>query len=196
MNHSFHNGNKRCALVSMLVHLDKNKLALYDCSHGDLYAVMLEIAKGTFSLSPAERRSKTPQRPNADEEVEALAKWLSARANELSRGERRVTYRRLRQVLKHHGYDLGEIGGNSIDVLRRETEIVFFIKKHRWSRIGSIGYHSEGSFVPVKELKKLRQMCRLREEDGVDSDSFYDMGESVDAFVNQYRTLLRRLAKT
>src|SRR5258708_5521281 len=34
-DHPFHNGNKRTALVAMLVHLDKNKLALYHTKQSD-----------------------------------------------------------------------------------------------------------------------------------------------------------------
>jgi death-on-curing protein len=196
MDHAFHNGNKRCALVAMLVHLDRNKHTLYGCNEKDLYGVMLDLAKGILSLSSHERRRESPPKAAADDEVEALARWLSARAGKLSRGERRVTYRQLRRILKHHEYDFGEIQGNSIAVLRRRETVVFFIKKKRWTRIGTIGYHDEGTFVAMKELKRLRTMCRLREEDGVDSESFYDMEESVDAFVNQYRTVLRRLGRT
>ena len=180
----------------MLVHLDRNKLALFACDQNDLYEVMLEIAKGTLSLSPQDRRRDNPPRPTADAEVESLSKWLDRYARKRARGERQVTYRRLRTILKFHGYDFGDSGGNSIGILKRQFETVFFVKKERWSRIGSIGYHSDGSFVPLKELKKVRAMCRLREEDGVDSDSFYDMDETVDAFVNRYRNVLRRLAKT
>jgi death on curing protein len=45
-------------------------------------------------------------------------------------------------------------------------------------------------------LKDLRRMCRLTEEHGVDTGAFYDGAEVIDVFVNRYRTVLRRLAKT
>jgi hypothetical protein len=50
--------------------------------------------------------------------------------------------------------------------------------------------------VSVKDLKRLRQMCKLTEADGVDTDAFYSDTAVVDAFVNRYRTVLRRLART
>jgi len=44
-NHSFYNGNKRTALVSLLCHLDKNNLTLKeDVTQKDLYRLMLRIA--------------------------------------------------------------------------------------------------------------------------------------------------------
>jgi len=59
--------------------------------------------------------------------------------------------------------------------------------------LGSVGYRDDGTEVSLKDLKSLRKLCNLREEDGVDSDAFYDEADAVDAFVNRYRTVLRRL---
>ena len=62
-------------------------------------------------------------------------------------------------------------------------------------RIGSIGYRDEGTVVALKDIKRVRQLCQLREEDGVPSDTFYESAAVVDAFVNRYRTVLRRLGR-
>jgi death-on-curing protein len=48
----------------------------------------------------------------------------------------------------------------------------------------------------MKDIKALRRLCGLTEADGVDSSAFYDDEAIVDSFVNRYRTVLRRLAKT
>jgi hypothetical protein len=116
------------------------------------------------------------------------------------RGERTITYRQLRKVLKPHGYLLGDHQqGNLIDVwredvlkrgvLRRETKVEV-------KTIGRIGYRNEGETASLKTMKELRRLCRLTEEDGVDTDAFYEGADVIDTFVNQYRTVLRRLAKT
>jgi hypothetical protein len=63
-------------------------------------------------------------------------------------------------------------------------------------RVGNIPWPGENREVAIKELKKVREICRLREEDGTDSTSFYFYAAVVDAFVNRYRTVLRRLART
>jgi death-on-curing protein len=62
-------------------------------------------------------------------------------------------------------------------------------------RIGTIGWPGDNRDMGISDLKKVREMCRLREEDGVDSDCFYSQAAMVDTFVNRYRTLLRRLAR-
>lgn len=51
-----------------------------------------------------------------------------------------------------------------------------------------------GPYVPIKEIKHLRQTLKLCEEDGVTSDSFYAKGVRVDRFINDYRVVLRKLA--
>jgi hypothetical protein len=50
--------------------------------------------------------------------------------------------------------------------------------------------------VGLALTKEIRRMCSLTEQDGVDSASFYAGADMVDAFVNQYRTVLRRLARS
>src|SRR5437667_1950835 len=37
LDHPFHNGNKRTALVAMLVHLDRNKTSLFDVNQKELF---------------------------------------------------------------------------------------------------------------------------------------------------------------
>ena len=110
-----------------------------------------------------------------------------------------MTYRELPQLLKPHGYLLGSVRSNSLEVIRevprkrgviRRTEVV------ERKVIGRIGYRNEGETISRKTMRHLRTMCLLREEDGVDSASFYGGADVVDVFVNNYRTVLRRLAKT
>lgn len=202
-DHPFHNGNKRTALVSMLAHLDKNRLTLKgDVRQDELYDLMLSLARHeltTERVPPRVRRRVGVIRFGADHQVFELAQWLEPRVARVRRGERQITYRQLRQVLKRHGFVLGHARSNMIDVcrevskkrglLRREIEVEL-------KPIGRIGYRNEGETVSMKTIKQLRSMCRLREEDGVDTDSFYEGADVIDTFVNKYRTVLRRLAKT
>ena len=136
---------------------------------------------------------------DADHQVGALTEWLQSRVSSASRSERLVTYRELPQLLKPHGYLLGSVRSNSLEVIRevprkrgviRRTEVV------ERKVIGRIGYRNEGETISRKTMRHLRTMCLLREEDGVDSASFYGGADVVDVFVNNYRTVLRRLAKT
>jgi death-on-curing protein len=99
--------------------------------------------------------------------------------------------------LERHGYTLENPKGNYIDIVKFEEVKRGLFKKrteYQEKHIGKIGYPGDGEVVPLKELKHARRLCRLTEEDGVDSDSFYEQVDAVDSFINKYRTVLRRLA--
>jgi death on curing protein len=202
-DHPFHNGNKRTALVSMLAHLDKNHQTLKGSVRQDeLYEMMVNLAGRQFTtarIPPRVRRRAGTTRYDADHQVAELSKWLSARVDRVTRGERPITYRQLRQVIKQHGYVFGQIRSNAVEICREETVRQGILRRETKTvlkPIGRIGYHSEGETVSVKTIKQLRRMCNLIEEHGVDTASFYEGADVVDAFVNNYRTVLRRLAKT
>lgn len=199
-DHPFHNGNKRTALVAMLVHLDKNHLCIYRTSEREIYGLLLEIASHTVGWRPDPRkRDQSPPRRHSDEEVKAIVNWLRDRVEKVVRGERPITYRQLRQILSRFGLELEVAHGNAADVIKViEKAPRAFSRKPVFERkrVASIGYRDEGTEVSVKELKSLRRQAHLAEEDGVDSATFYDEYAVVDSFINKYRKLLRRLART
>jgi death-on-curing family protein len=199
-DHPFHNGNKRTALVAMLAHLDANKLTLKNTTQKDLFNMILAIANNqmtTFATRRTKRTSFIHQRHSQDDEVEALADWLQPRLQTIKRGERQVTYRELRGILRRHNVELRESSGNTIGVYRASERRKFLTRETftDYKRIGTIGYRNEGTTVAMKEIKNLRRIASLREEDGCDSEAFYAEGAMFDVFINQYRLILRRLSK-
>lgn len=199
LDHPFHNGNKRTAVVAMLVHLDENKLALQDTTQKDLFDMIIAVATHQIGLRPSKRcTTEREVRRQTDEEVEAIAEWLRRRAKRVLRGERQITYRDLRRILGAYGYHLENPDRNYIEVVRFEEEragSVFKRTRTVRKKIGSIGWPGECEVIGVREIKNIRRLCRLTEADGIDSSSFYDRAAVIDAFVNRYRTLLRRLAR-
>jgi hypothetical protein len=73
--------------------------------------------------------------------------------------------------------------------LRKKTNITS-------KRLTTIHAAAEGRTVTVGTLKQVRQACNLTAVDGVDSNSFYDATDIIDAYVNEYRQTISRLAKT
>jgi len=198
-DHPFHNGNKRTALVATLVHLDKNKLTTFGTSQNELYDLMLLVASRTISKRRRRRRSRGPQTPDPDDEVKAIATWLNLRVAAVTRGERQITYRELKRILDNFGFKLENPNSSMIEVVRYvSVKRGFFVTRYEIERqrLGKIGWPGDNRDIGVGDIKKLRRMCKLCEEDGVDSDSFYFQEAMVDAFVNRYRTVLRRLART
>jgi death-on-curing protein len=191
-NHCFFNGNKRAALVATLVLLDKNKLSLWGVGKDDLYDFILSTARHAI-VAWVYKDGGRPRKglEGSDAEVFAMADWFARHSAPVKRGEREITFRELKRILNRFGYTLANPLNNSIKVLRLVDGDGPTQTKH----IDTIGYPRETGIVPVHTLKRVRERCLLREEDGVDTESFYDQYAVIDAFVNKYRMTLRRLAK-
>jgi len=195
-DHAFHNGNKRAALVAMLVHLDRNRMSLFEVNQAQLYSMILDVANHTIGLRKEQIvRGEVPRR-DSDEEVVAIAAWIKRNSDKLTRGEKPITYRQLRTILQSFDYSMDNPHGNYIDIVRWEIRKEGIWRRERKVRVHvtTIPYPGDGKTVPLSIIKFVRNICRLREEHGVDSSSFYDNVVVIDAFINQYRTILRRLA--
>ncbi len=198
-DHPFHNGNKRTALVAMLAHLDKNKLTVYGANQKDLYGFMLNVASHKIGISRDKRRRRPERRRDTDEEVAAISAWLSRRVDRVARGEKEVTYRDLNIIIQRFGYSLSSPKNNSIDIVKQETITKGLVRKKTVEvskRVGNIPYPGERKIVSVRTIKYVRKLCKLTEEDGVDSDAFYYDTAILYGFVNKYRKVLRHLART
>jgi death-on-curing family protein len=198
-DHPFVNGNKRTALVSMLAHLDKNRFTLRTIGKDELFQMILEVSNHTFEA----RRSRRPRViTRVDDEVVEIAAWIERHMYRMMRGERQITYRQLRRILGHHRHILDNPNGGTIELLRVEQHIetrLFrsAIVTNQHKRLTSIPYRGENGFVPIQAIKTVRKQCGLTEADGFDSFGFYDSGsntDTIDGFINEYRTVLRRLA--
>jgi death-on-curing family protein len=199
-DHPFHNGNKRTALVAMLAHLDANKLALRETNQNDLYRMMLSVATHSLGQRRLDRRQRrkvrTPPRSTSDQEVRAISRWLEPRVVEVKRGEREITYKQLDRILQRFGYHLAVPQKNSIGIYKMVRKRGLLRGESlEPKRIGKVGFPGEGRVVGVPTVKQVRRMCRLTEEDGIDTVAFYEGADAINVFVNKYRTVLRRLAK-
>lgn len=197
-DHPFHNGNKRTALVAGLAHLDRNRLSLFNTSQSELYELMIQVADHKLGRRRGTRRhQKDVERLSSDEEVRLLTEWLRPRTFKVARGERQVTYREVRKILSSFGFVLENPSSNMIDVVRYEQQgLIGRLLRRERQRIGRIGWPGDNRDISKAEMKHIREVCRLREEDGVDSDAFYSYTVVLDSFVNRYRKVLRALKDT
>ena len=200
LDHPFHNGNKRTSLVAMLVHLDKNRLVLANTREKDLYSMIMAVATHEIALSPGEvvrSGDSDKQRPTMDQDIIAISRWIGRRAKHILRGEKQITYKQLTKTLERFGYSLQNPKKNTIDIVKIETISKGLIRKTTetvYKGIGNIPYPGENEIVPIRYIKYTRRVCHLTEEDGYDTNTFYDEYEAVDAFINRYRNVLQRLA--
>lgn len=195
-DHPFHNGNKRTALVAMLAHLDKNKMTLFGVGQIEMERMIIQVAE--HSLKERLKGGSGTLERKMDREVRAISEWLRKYCQSVRRGERPITYRQLRRILDHFGYGLEMKGSNTIKVVGLSTNTPVLLPQSHVvlpRQPLTIGYHGDHAEVPIRDLKLVRRICRLQEEDGCDSPTFYNEDIMVDYFINKYRKILRRLAK-
>jgi death-on-curing protein len=176
--------------------MDRNEYALTGVGQKELYDTMLAIADHRLGIHDV--RKGDGVRRSADEEVHAIYRWLRTYANKIERGERVITYRQLRKALAQFSITIEVGSGNQAELVRYEQKVVGFFTRREERvriRIGTIGYRDEGTDIPKSEVKRIRELCGLTEDKGIDSRSFYSTGIVVDAFVCRHRRVLHRLAR-
>lgn len=186
LNHAFYNGNKRTALVSMLVLLDANGL-LVTSSEEQLFRLVLRVARHGIVPMPATQL--------ADREVLWISAWIVENSRPVEKGERPIQWRRLKKILTDFGCEWSMANvGNRINVTR------VLPSEGRWSRprvlTSQVKYTDDGREAMRYTIHEIRTRLELDEEHGVDSASFYGTEDyAVDDFIVHYRKLLKRLSK-
>jgi death-on-curing family protein len=189
-DHPFHNGNKRTALVAMLVFLDENGFLL-TCDQDSLFKLVLQLAQ--HALVNGDRKDLP------DREALAVADWIASNARWMEKGDRPLPFRRLRRILTEYGCDFQFPGGvgNRINITRtveRRTKILGRKKLHVLRT--QTYYGDEGSEIDRSAINKIRHDLELDDMHGIDSRGFYDRDPvSVSEFIVNYRKTLRRLAR-
>ena len=197
-NHPLHNGNKRTALVSMLCHLDKNGFTFNDRTNQDkLYSFMLSVAGHT--IVPKKKLKKGHDQ--SDLEVKAMTDWVKKRTRRIEKGERSVSYPELEKILRQHDVHFENHKKNTVDVIKYTTET----KKKGWfggkeevrvrNKVANIPYWP-GRTVGKNLVKSIRKQAGLTHNDGVDSALFYGNEATPDDFIQKYKKVLSKLAKT
>jgi death-on-curing protein len=174
MGHAFENGNKRTALMAMLSLFEKNRFYLINTTEDDLYELAKSLAANELPLARGVNRS-------VDNETQAISLWLKPRLRAKKFGDVAMQFKDLKDQL--------ELLGCTFDKQDRN-----YIKIHRDQWMVRTGYPRANFEVPVTEVKKIRRTLRLDEAQGIDSGVFYNLEQTVDRFVNEYRDLMRRLA--
>jgi death-on-curing family protein len=143
-NHAFHNGNKRTALVSLIITLSKNKRYLRSTINDyKLYQLVIEVAQNTFG----------GQSLNADQTVDEIARWLRKNTDVIHTKLREMTVDEFVEkccaygakckdkggyyVLRYGGIFWG-IGANSVNIKRNHKPITGKVASNYLSELGML----------------------------------------------------------
>ncbi|KFZ36111.1 hypothetical protein HR45_18265 [Shewanella mangrovi] len=200
-NHPLHNGNKRTALVSLLCHLDKNGFTFNNRTDQDsLYSFMLKVASHRLVSSKKARKDKHIRHDQSDIEVEVMTEWIRKRTRKIEKGERNVSYTELERILRAHNVYFENHNNNYVDVVKYVEEIrrrnFFHFETVRVAhKVAHIPYWP-GRTVGKNLVKSIRKQANLTYSDGVDSALFYGTETPPDEFIQKYKKVLNKLAKT
>jgi prophage maintenance system killer protein len=188
-NHPFYNGNKRAALVAGLLHLDRNNLVLHNVDKDDLFRLMKRVASHFYSTQKQGKDILS----SPDEEIAAIANWIEENSREIVRGERSIPYAEFYRIIQQFDYKLGEKRNNQIEILQKKKR--WFLGE-KWVCVYKVACPGDSRIVPIDQIKAVRRVLSLTENDGIDSESFYDSRLVIDSFITSHRQVLRKLAKT
>jgi len=175
LNHPFHNGNKRTALVALICLADLNDLAV-TASEKELFDFVLAAVNHEYrpraSLAPSVA---------TDQEVEGIAGWITQRLRKKGHVERMVRWRELRSRLRTLGVESDPTGGSQLELVRDPDRTV-------------VDFDGDTREVNPGVVRKIRRDLHLTPRDGCDDDVFFGDSLPLDHFIAKYRGLLRELA--
>jgi death-on-curing family protein len=174
MAHAFENGNKRTAMMSLFVLLDKNRHVLVNTSENDLYSFAEDVADHRFPIPRNLDR-------DMDSEVLGVASWIRSRIEPILAGDKHTRFSKLREHLEALGCTFDKPDKN-------------YVKIHNGPHSVVTGRPRPDFEVTVNEVKKIRRSLHLDASHGVDTRGFYDVETRVNRFVEQHTNLMRRLA--
>lgn len=173
-NHSFHNGNKRAALLSTLYYLSEHGYWVDRCDDNEMYEFTRQIAAHEIA---ADRRDEVP----------VIAEWLERHSRKQQKGERQMKLGALREALARFGFELNDLG-YTLEVLKDGSVVETVLKK------GTKGFEDYDHAY----IAELRKRLHLTAEEGVDSARFYGhkgIMEELNQFMQLRIEVMKRLAK-
>jgi prophage maintenance system killer protein len=195
MDHPFHDVNKRTAFLSCLFHLESLGKCL-TLNHKQFEDFTVEIADRR--LSRYSRYRELINSKTHDPEVRFISFFLRKHTRHIDNRYYAVTYRQFKGLLNKFGYDLSNPRHNHIDVVRIEERrkiLGFGPKESTQVRVCQIGFPNWTAQVGKGAIKTARKSCRLTDEHGVDSQTFFKDADPIDRLIARYQEPLRNLAK-
>lgn len=173
-NHSFHNGNKRAALLSTLYYLSEFGYWVDKCDDDEMY----EFTRQVTAHEIADDRN---------DEVPVIAVWLERNSRRQQKGEKPMKLGALREALARYGFELNDLG-KTLEVLRDGEAVASILKK------GAKGIED----YDPPYIAELRKRLGLVPEEGVDSARFYGqkgIADELNMFMQLRLDVMKRLAK-
>lgn len=172
-NHSFHNGNKRTALLSTLYLLSEFGY-IVKCDDDEMFEFTRQVAAHEITDSRSD-------------EVEVIADWLERNSRKEMKQENPMKLPALREALSRFGYDI--VPHDDKLAVQKDGETREYILKK--------GTHGVEDYDPIY-ISGLRGRLELTVNDGIDSACFYGLkgiSSELSDFTRIRIEVMKKLAK-
>ena len=173
-NHAFYNGNKRTALLATLYFLSDNGWLLDKCNDDEMFEFTRKIAAHELTQK-------------REDELSEIKKWLENNSRRQVKGEQRLNYKELYEILTRFGLSVIDTG-TLLEIRKDELFQTKIIKKGMYGR----------EEYDQNYVSRLRKQLDLTAEYGIDSAIFYGnkgTKEELGEFMRIRSDVMRRLAK-
>ena len=203
-NHAFEDGNKRTALLALLLFLDKKGYKIVK-PKTELENLIVRIAANELSDYGSYRFSQGDKTED-DYKIEFISERIRKSTKKKDKRIYQLTYREFDNKLREFGVCLDNPEKGFIKVYRveqvEEQKTSFFKRLFRGSRderedrmvfLKRIPYKGKSKKVGLGIIKNVLQEAGLTEEAGVDSGVFFYGDEPEYVLIREYRDPLIRL---
>lgn len=191
-NHAFHDGNKRTALLVLLLYMDRERLQLRK-QKSKLETLVVRIAANTLD----EYGSYQGYQSNEEPEIMFIADLLKHYTSRVNKRYYPITFAEFNQRLNRFNVKLDNPKGNYIGVYQYQTEgskLFGLIKgKSEYVKIFDIGFPGWKRQINPRAFKEALKAAHLTAKYGIDSDVFYNGEEPMYTLIDEYREPLARL---
>lgn len=191
-NHAFNDGNKRTALLCLLIALHRNRRML-TCKKSKLETLLVRIAANT--MDEYKEYKRYVKKHGEDAIVCFLADFIRHNSRLIENQFRPMTYEEFNRKLKVYGFWLDKPSGNYINVYGETITTKYFgIKRERQtSRILQIGFPGWKRQINPKAVKNVLDKTGINIQNGFDLRTFYEGNEPEYKLIDEYFELLKRL---
>lgn len=188
-NHAFHDGNKRTALLVLLLYIERCKLQLR-VEQSKLETLLIRIAANRLD----EYTSFAKYINNDEPIINFIADLIKRYTRNQNKRYYTITFAEFNHKLNRFNVRLCNPSGNYIDVHKiiEEKKMGLFTKQ-KDIKIKQIGFPGWKKQVNIKALKEVLKAAQLTAEYGVDSDVFFNGEEPIYTLIHEYRGPLSRL---
>ena len=182
-NHAFHDGNKRTALLSLLLFL--TKIGRHPTKNQkEFEELTVRIAANQLNNYIQWEKFKCED----DAEIKFIVRRLAKLTEKNDYKIHSMTYRELDTQLHNYNYYLERAGTQEINLCRDRTTLFGKKKKDILYQIGFKGWKKQ---VGTKSLKCILKIVSQKEQ--IDYSTFYSSGEPLYELIDNYAGPLSRL---